>query len=106
METLMAAIMLWAPVLILLRRLTGAKALLFHLASGIPRFVVGVACAVFASITVARCHTMVLSHPCVYEVPGGFFVLPTMVLAALLLPLGFIQIVGSLLKKILRARAW
>ena len=105
METLMAAIILFAPTLILLRKLTGAEALIFQLSSGIPRFVGGFACAVFAYITLARCSTMVLKHPYVYEVPGGFFVLPAMLLALLLIPLGFIQITRSLLKKILSTRA-
>ena len=103
METLMAAIILVTPVLILLRKLTGAEALIFQLSSGIPRFVVGFACAMFVYITVARCHTMVLRYSCVYEVPGGFFVLPAMLLALLLIPVGFIQIVGSFLTKIRRA---
>ena len=100
METLMAAIILVAPVLILLRKLTGAEALIFQLSSGIPRFVVGFACAMFVYITLGRCSTMVLRYPCVYEVPGGFFVLPAMLLALLLIPVGFIQIVGSSLTKI------
>jgi hypothetical protein len=100
MDMLMAAIMLFVPVLILLRKLTGVEALIFQLSSGIPRFVVGFACALFVYITLARCSTMVLRHPCVYEVPGGFFVLPAMLLVLLLMPLGFIQIIGALLRKI------
>ena len=103
MDTLMAAIILVAPVLILLRKLTGVEALIFQLSSGIPRLVVGCACAVFVSITLARCHTMVLRYPCVYDVPGGFFVLPAMLLAFLLIPIGCIQMVGALLKKTRRA---
>ena len=99
MEMLMAALMLVVPVLILLRKFTGVEALIFRLSSGIPRLVVGVSCAVFVYITFAHCDTMVLRHPCAHEVPGGAFLLPAMLLALFLIPLGFIQMVGSFFNK-------
>ena len=99
MDILMAALMLFVPVVILLRKFTGVEALIFQLSSGIPRLVVGVSCALFVYITFAHCDNMVLRHPCAHEVPGGAFLLPAMLLALFLIPLGFIQIVGSFFKK-------
>ena len=105
METAIALIMVFVPVFILLRKFTGTKLLIFQLSSGIPRFVVGFVSALAAYIILSQCSKVVLRRPCVYEVTAGFFVLPAVFLALLLIPVGFIQIVGAILKKMLGARA-
>jgi hypothetical protein len=87
METLMATIILCVPVLILLMLFTGTKVFIFQLHSGIPRFVVGLLCAFSAYLIIWQCSKMMLRRPCVHEATAGFFLLPALLLALLLIPL-------------------
>jgi hypothetical protein len=103
MGIMLLACLIWVVVVIAVGKLTGSAVFIDTYASGLIRWFVGSCCAVTTSLILAH-DLNTCGRLCPYELSAGAFFAST-ALACMLIPVGCIQLCGTLLTRLVIRRA-